>query len=61
MWPVLTAYDKRGVGRKVCKRNFFARYFIGNLHAVTEHGEVVVKGVLAVNLLPDGLTGCDSS
>ena len=39
---------------------FFCLYFIGSLHAITEHGEVVSKGVLAVNLLPDGLTGCNS-
>ena len=36
---------------------FFCLYFIGSLHAITEHGEVVSKGVLAVNLLPDELTG----
>ena len=38
-------------------REFFCPYFIVSLHAITEHGEVVSKGVLAVNLLPDGLTG----
>ena len=36
---------------------FFCSYFIGSLHALTEHGEVVSKGVPAVNLLPDELTG----
>ena len=36
---------------------FFCPYFIGNLRAVTEHKKVVLKGVSAVNLLPDGLTG----
>ena len=41
-------------------REIFCPYFIGSLHAITEHGEVVSKGVLAVNLLPDGLTGCNS-
>ena len=35
---------------------FFCPYFIASLHAITEHGEVVLKGVSAVNLLPDGLT-----
>ena len=34
---------------------FFCLYFIGSLHAITEHGEVVLKGVFAANLLPDGI------
>ena len=38
---------------------FFCLYFIGSLHAITEHDEVVSKGVFAVYLLPDGLTGCN--
>ena len=48
----------KGVLEEKFVSEFFCPYFIGNLHAVTEHGEVVVKGVFAVNLLPDGLTGC---
>ena len=48
----------KGVLEEKFVSEFFCLYFIGNLHAVTEHGEVVVKGVFAVNLLPDGLTGC---
>ena len=47
----------KGVLEEKFVSEFFCPYFIGNLHAVTEHGEVVVKGVFAVNLLPDGLTG----
>ena len=34
---------------------FFCPYFIASLHAITEHGEVVLKGVFAANLLPDGI------
>ena len=34
---------------------FFCPYFIASLHAITEHGEVVLKGVSAPNLLPDGI------
>ena len=34
---------------------FFCLYFIGSLHAITEHREVVLKGVFAANLLPDGI------
>ena len=36
-------------------REFFCPYFIVSLHAITEHGEVVLKGVFAANLLPDGI------
>ena len=36
---------------------FFCPFFIGSLHVLTEHGEVVSKDVPAVNLLPDELTG----
>ena len=50
----------KGVLEEKFVSEFFCPYFIGNLHAVTEHGEVVVKGVFAVNLLPDGLTGCNA-
>ena len=37
--------------------DFFCPYFIGSLHAITEQGEVVLKGVFVINFLPDGLTG----
>ena len=47
----------KGVLEEKFVSEFFCPYFIGNLHAVTEHEEVVLKGVSAVNLLPDGLTG----
>ena len=36
-------------------REFFCPYFIVSLHAITEHGEVVLKGVFAAYLLPDGI------
>ena len=29
---------------------FFCPYFIASLHAITEHGEVVLKGVFAIFL-----------
>jgi len=39
---------------------FFSPYFIASLHAITEHGEVILKGVSAANLLPDGINRVDN-